>query len=95
MAEPSLDRPGVVTLVGKGVAAGVAQHVRVGLELEACLRPQRRRSSSLYRRLLRLGLVLAEAVVVLGGPLRSASSGSAFWMSRASRLISRQDTSST
>ena len=35
MAEPSLDRPGVVALVGKGVAAGVAQHVRMGLEIEA------------------------------------------------------------
>src|SRR5271170_5435837 len=35
MAEPSLDRPGVVALVGKGVAAGVAQHVRMRLEIEA------------------------------------------------------------
>jgi hypothetical protein len=35
MAEPALDRPGVVPLVGEGVAAGVPQHVRVGLELKA------------------------------------------------------------
>jgi hypothetical protein len=35
MAEPSLDRPGVVALVGEGVTAGVAQHVRVRFELKA------------------------------------------------------------
>jgi hypothetical protein len=35
MAEPSLNSPGVVPLVGEGVAAGVPQHVRVGLELQA------------------------------------------------------------
>jgi hypothetical protein len=35
MAEPALDRPGVVPLIGKGVAAGVPQHVRVRLELQA------------------------------------------------------------
>jgi hypothetical protein len=35
MAEPALDRQGVVPLVGEGVAAGVAQHVRVRLELQA------------------------------------------------------------
>src|SRR5271154_2120973 len=35
MAERSLDCPGVVALVGKGVAAGVAEHVRMGLEIEA------------------------------------------------------------
>jgi hypothetical protein len=34
MAEPSLDRPGVVPLVGEGVAAGVAQHVGMGLDLK-------------------------------------------------------------
>jgi hypothetical protein len=31
MAEPALDRPGVVPLVGEGVTAGVPQHVRVRL----------------------------------------------------------------
>jgi hypothetical protein len=31
MAEPALDRPGVVSLVGEGVTAGVAKHVRVAL----------------------------------------------------------------
>jgi hypothetical protein len=35
MSQPALDRPGVVALVGKRVAAGVAQHVRMGLELQA------------------------------------------------------------
>jgi hypothetical protein len=35
MSEPALDRPGVVPLVGEGVAAGVAEHVRVRLELQA------------------------------------------------------------
>jgi hypothetical protein len=34
MAEPALGRPGVVAFVGEGVAAGMAQHVRVGLELQ-------------------------------------------------------------
>jgi hypothetical protein len=34
MAEPSLDRPGVVALVGQRVAAGVAQHVGMGLDLK-------------------------------------------------------------
>ncbi len=33
MAEPSLDCPGVVTLVGECVATGVAEHVRVRLQL--------------------------------------------------------------
>jgi hypothetical protein len=36
MAEPRLDCPGVVTLVGQRVAAGVAQHMGMGLEIEAC-----------------------------------------------------------
>jgi hypothetical protein len=35
MPEPPLDRPGVVALVGQRVAAGVAQLVRVCLELQA------------------------------------------------------------
>jgi hypothetical protein len=35
MAEPSLNRSGVVALVGERVAAGVAQHVRVRLKIEA------------------------------------------------------------
>ena len=35
MAEPSLDRPGVVAPVGERIAAGVAQHVRMDLEFEA------------------------------------------------------------
>ena len=35
MPEPSLDRPGVVPLVGQGVATSVAQHVGMGLELQA------------------------------------------------------------
>jgi hypothetical protein len=35
MAEPALDCPGVVALVGEGVAAGVAEHVRMRLEFEA------------------------------------------------------------
>jgi hypothetical protein len=34
MPEPSLDRPGVVPLVGECVAAGMPQHVWVGLELQ-------------------------------------------------------------
>jgi hypothetical protein len=34
MAQPTLDRPGVVTLVGEGMAAGVAKHVRMRLQLE-------------------------------------------------------------
>jgi hypothetical protein len=35
MAEPSLDCPSVVPLVGEGVATGVAEHVRVRLQFEA------------------------------------------------------------
>jgi hypothetical protein len=35
VAEPSLDRPCVVALVGERVAAGVTEHVRMRLELEA------------------------------------------------------------
>jgi hypothetical protein len=35
MAEPPLNSPGVVPLVGEGVPVGVAQHVRVCLELQA------------------------------------------------------------
>jgi hypothetical protein len=35
MPEPALDRPRVVPPIGEGVAAGVAQHVRMGLELQA------------------------------------------------------------
>jgi hypothetical protein len=35
MTEPSLDRSGVVPLVGKSIAAGVAKHVRMGLQFEA------------------------------------------------------------
>jgi len=35
MTEPPLDGPGVVALVGKRVAAGVAQHVRMRLEFKA------------------------------------------------------------
>jgi hypothetical protein len=35
MAEPSLDCPSVVAIVGQGVAAGVAQHVRVRLHFKA------------------------------------------------------------
>ena len=35
MAEPSLDCPSVVSLVGESVATGVAEHVRVRLEVEA------------------------------------------------------------
>jgi hypothetical protein len=34
MAEPCLDCPSVVALVGEGVAAGVAEHVRVNLQFE-------------------------------------------------------------
>jgi hypothetical protein len=57
----------------------------------ACgLQSARARSPSHYR-LPCLGSELAEPVVVLGGLLRSASNGSALWISRASLLISRQD----
>jgi hypothetical protein len=35
MTKPALYCPGVMALVGEGVAAGVAQHVRVRLELLA------------------------------------------------------------
>jgi hypothetical protein len=35
VAEPSLDRPCAVALVGERVAAGVTEHVRMRLELEA------------------------------------------------------------
>jgi hypothetical protein len=35
MAEPCLDCPRVVPLVGEGAATGVAEHVRVRLEVEA------------------------------------------------------------
>ena len=35
MAKPILDRPGVVSSVGQGVAAAVAQHVGMHLEIEA------------------------------------------------------------
>jgi hypothetical protein len=35
MPEPSLDRPGVVSLVGEGVAASVPENVGMGLELKA------------------------------------------------------------
>ena len=34
MAEPSLDRPGVMPLVGEGLAAGVTKHVRMRLQFE-------------------------------------------------------------
>ena len=35
MAEPVLNRPRVVTCIGQGIAAGVAEHVHVNLEWEA------------------------------------------------------------
>jgi hypothetical protein len=35
MVKPSLDRPGVVPLVGQRIAAGVAKHVRVSLQFQA------------------------------------------------------------
>jgi hypothetical protein len=35
MAEPAPYRPGVVPLVGKGVAAGAPHHVGMGLQLKA------------------------------------------------------------
>jgi hypothetical protein len=35
MAEPCLDCPSVVPLVGEGVPAGMAEHARVGLQVEA------------------------------------------------------------
>jgi hypothetical protein len=35
MAEPPLDRPGVVALIGERIAAGVTEHVRMRLQLEA------------------------------------------------------------
>jgi hypothetical protein len=35
MPEPSLDRPGIVPLVGEGIAAGMAKHVRMGFQLKA------------------------------------------------------------
>jgi hypothetical protein len=35
MTEPALNGPSVVALVGQGIAAGVAEHVRMCLELEA------------------------------------------------------------
>src|SRR5271154_1876594 len=35
MAEPPLDRPGIVALVGERVAAGMAEHVGVRLDLKA------------------------------------------------------------
>jgi hypothetical protein len=35
MAEPALDRPGVVALVGERVAACVSEHVGMRLELKA------------------------------------------------------------
>ena len=35
MPEPSLDRPGIVSLVGEGIAAGMAKHVRTGFQLKA------------------------------------------------------------
>jgi hypothetical protein len=38
MAEPALDRPGIVRVVGEGVAAGVAEHVWVGFELSPAVR---------------------------------------------------------
>jgi hypothetical protein len=34
MAKPALDRPGVVPLIREGVTAGVAEHVRVRLDLQ-------------------------------------------------------------
>jgi hypothetical protein len=34
MTEPPLNRPGVVTCVGKRVAAGLAKHVRMRLQFE-------------------------------------------------------------
>ena len=34
MPEPALDRPGVAPLVGEGIAARVAQPLRVSLELQ-------------------------------------------------------------
>jgi hypothetical protein len=35
MPEPPLDGPGVVAFIGEGVAAGVAKHMGMGLELHA------------------------------------------------------------
>ena len=35
MTEPSLNRPGVVPLVGEGIAASVPKHVGVSLQFEA------------------------------------------------------------
>ena len=35
MTEPSLYRPRIVPLVGEGIAAGMAEHVRVRLQFEA------------------------------------------------------------
>jgi len=35
MTEPALDRPGIVPLVGEGMAAGVPKHVGVSLQFEA------------------------------------------------------------
>ena len=55
MAEPSLDRPRVVALVGQGVAAGVPQHVGVRLELQ--LAPSAARS-----------IIRAKPAVVNGEP---------------------------
>ncbi len=34
MAEPSLDCAGIMPVVGEGIAAGMAKHVRVGLQFE-------------------------------------------------------------
>jgi hypothetical protein len=44
MAEPSLDCPGVVALMGESVATSVAKHVRMRLELEAGWRQHARSS---------------------------------------------------
>jgi hypothetical protein len=35
VAEPPLDRPGVMTLVGERIATSMAEHVRVRLQLKA------------------------------------------------------------
>jgi hypothetical protein len=45
MPQPSLDRPGIVSLVGERMTAGMAKYVRIGLQFESEAPTGRARSS--------------------------------------------------
>jgi len=59
MPEPSLDRPGVVAPVGQRVAAGMAEHVKMRLEVEPAAAAVR-------------SIIRAKPAVGNGGPIEAA-----------------------